>query len=95
MKISLVINFNNVLQLQAIISSATNAEIKLAIIGDVADKFIKAEEGTTIFIHTLQKKFGKVFITDGASDWYPGFVLLNNDLTRGFLEELENIEQRI
>ena len=61
----------------------------------MADKFIKAEEVTTIFIHTLQKKFGKVFITDGASNWYLGFVLLNNDLTGGFPEELENIKQRI
>ncbi|CAK6537127.1 MAG: glutamate--cysteine ligase [Candidatus Midichloria mitochondrii] len=87
--------FNNVLQLQSIISSATNAEIKLATIGDVANKFIKAEEGPTTFTHALQRKSGKVFITDGASDWYPDFILLNNDLTEAFPEELENIEQKI
>lgn len=52
---------------------------------------VSLEKGETLLIEPLQRQGDKI----GLSDFSPCFILLNNDLSSGIPDILQNIEQRI
>ena len=88
-----IVYIYNILQLKDILTKASNAEIKFATLGIDANTVICTND-VTIELHALKKSSNLAYIQlSNSINWYPDFILLNNDLTSGISEELQYINQ--
>jgi glutamate--cysteine ligase len=84
----------NIFFLSKILSNA-GLEVELASLDNKEISIIDINEENPLVIYPLEKKDNKIYINKNDKEFRPCAILLNNDLSSGKPEILENIEQHV
>jgi glutamate--cysteine ligase len=85
--------FENILKLQKILSSKLKEVVAASLISQAgAEMMVETDSGENLRLAALVRKEGKIITADG---FVPDLVIINNDLTDGLPEILQNLETPI